>query len=371
MIRKLVLGIVLLFSTLGYSLRAQGPVPVFFTIENVVQTPTTYSFDVYAEVTNVFMLNTYQLYIAYNTDAFGSSVVANDRFSDTTIVPGNNPHLILYEQLTPLPVPKYKVINIVDNTSDIMAITVDTRLVVPTPACPADSNLVMYFKPPNDLKKPLANLTFTFVDNTKPPGISLYLTLMIDQFIGGNDSCQLIQGDPALLPATFAGINAEWQSTHNAQITWDVVAEPDVVMYEVQKNIEGDQFETIGYVPANDLPRYSFNDEQASEKRINYRIKAINPNGDFIFSETVELVQDEGFTIDIYPNPAHDILNIAGLDIADNWEFHIFDLQGKNLRGGKLVSSSIDIADLPAGMYLIKLQNKAFNARQVLKFQKR
>ncbi|MFK7971663.1 MAG: hypothetical protein AB8F95_14955, partial [Bacteroidia bacterium] len=102
-----------------------GVTPVYMTIDNVVDNGITYEFDVIAECADTFLLNTFQIYFGYNNAAFGLAIVRNAGFSSLI---NNNPHITLYRMSPPpLVVPKYKLINVVDNAPDIVAITADTR----------------------------------------------------------------------------------------------------------------------------------------------------------------------------------------------------------------------------------------------------
>ncbi len=76
-----------------------------------------------------------------------------------------------------------------------------------------------------------------------------------------------------------------------------------------------------------------------------------------MYSTSVLGVEDEVFSdLTIYPNPANDILNIVGL--TDDSEIEIYDLSGKVQ---KVVNAqnrvSIDISDLAAGVYFVKVNS--------------
>jgi len=71
----------------------------------------------------------------------------------------------------------------------------------------------------------------------------------------------------------------------------------------------------------------------------------------------VEEVLFRNETIQVFPNPVNDFLNIQLPEtITKPTEVSIIDLQGKTLKKQKVNSSqSIEVAQLPAGMYLIKV----------------
>ncbi|MFK7971664.1 MAG: T9SS type A sorting domain-containing protein [Bacteroidia bacterium] len=378
MIKRLTIILALLGMVFGSQLKASGVVPVFFSIRNVVQTTTDYSFDVYAETTDTFMLNTYQIYIAYNTAAFGSSVVTNNNFSNNPAVPNppGNPNVLLYDSLYNFGLPfsnfpKYKIVNIVDNTANILAITVDTRIPTQTPACLSDSNKVSLFE--GNIARPLVHVILNFTNNTQPPGVSLYLTLMVDQFIGGvggKDSCNLAQGDPSILPATFSDITASYLGENETQVDWEIASEQDVVTYEVEKSIYGEPFAAIGSVKADALSRYSFIDKDAEDYRTAYRIRAVNQDGNFMYSEAVEVVKN-GFSVaSLYPNPSADIINVKGIEWSEQWQLRIIGIQGNVITEMALPENGFSVADLPAGMYFAEIQNTQNNSKYLLKFQR-
>lgn len=67
----------------------------------------------------------------------------------------------------------------------------------------------------------------------------------------------------------------------------------------------------------------------------------------------------EPFTeIRIYPNPAHDYLEITGLGYS-NYSVKLFDLQGKLLKLARTSSNmKLDISQINQGVYMILLQNE-------------
>lgn len=63
--------------------------------------------------------------------------------------------------------------------------------------------------------------------------------------------------------------------------------------------------------------------------------------------------------INIYPNPAYDVLNIQTEGILEKSDFNysIFDLSGRQLQNGQL-SETIDIQLLESGFYIVAIQNQ-------------
>jgi hypothetical protein len=72
-------------------------------------------------------------------------------------------------------------------------------------------------------------------------------------------------------------------------------------------------------------------------------------------------------TLAIYPNPATNMLFVKGLTATS--VISIYDLNGKLLIRNQMTNNQIDIADLPAGLYTLRLENS--NGGSTVKFVKR
>lgn len=67
----------------------------------------------------------------------------------------------------------------------------------------------------------------------------------------------------------------------------------------------------------------------------------------------------------IYPNPATDVISIAGVD--ENTQVSIFDLNGRKLQQ-RQNTQQIDVSNLQSGIYLVEISSTA--KRQTLRFIK-
>lgn len=328
------------------------------TIDNVVDNGITYEFDVMAECSDTFLLNTFQIYVAYNTFAFGKAIVQNGRFSNSL---NNNPNIHLYDSLPPpLPFPKYKLINIVDNSVTIIAATADTRFLVPTPACyPTDTARVTYWLPGE--KKPIAHYSLAYFDSTQLPGVSLVLTLMLDQFIGGNGRCQLVQGDISVLPVRFVEFRATALPDSRVVLNWAAIEE-DQSHYYVERRVPGSIFETIAEIKAVNaeaIQQYQYIDNPGKIGQIEYRIRSTDIDGGIHFSETRTILSGENSNaLFLYPNPANSTLKIGGISEFAGLSAKVFDSQGRLHWKGQLSSEGINISSLSEGIYILRVGQK-------------
>ena len=96
------------------------------------------------------------------------------------------------------------------------------------------------------------------------------------------------------------------------------------------------------------------------------RLAEIKVSGDGIVDQIITVIQDAEIVgidvisnslISIYPNPAHTILFVKGID--QNSMISIFDLRGRMLINHQIVDNMIDISSLANGIYIIKIRGKS------------
>ncbi len=68
----------------------------------------------------------------------------------------------------------------------------------------------------------------------------------------------------------------------------------------------------------------------------------------------------------IFPNPAKDILTISCENTAIIEEVVIYNQTGQKVFVGELVNNTIDVSNLPNGMYIVELVAKEWQIRKKL-----
>ena len=84
------------------------------------------------------------------------------------------------------------------------------------------------------------------------------------------------------LPVKFVGFTVYLKNS-NALIQWSTAEEINAYMYEVEKSIDGTNWNTVAYVAAAgnsvELNNYSFTDKNVNAKVVYYRIKEVDNDG--------------------------------------------------------------------------------------------
>lgn len=80
-------------------------------------------------------------------------------------------------------------------------------------------------------------------------------------------------------------------------------------------------------------------------------------SGDYSFYKEVSInVKTANEAFKIYPTIVNDVLNIKGL--KENSIVQIIDFAGKNILNQKLSNQKMDLSNLPAGNYILKVEDK-------------
>lgn len=167
-------------------------------------------------------------------------------------------------------------------------------------------------------------------------------------------------------PVQFTALKARKQSEKVA-LDWGTASEQNSSHFLVQRSANGSDFDTqIGNVKAagnsNSQLNYNFIDANPIKGWNYYRIKQIDLDGKFIYSNTAAVNFEKGAGMMlIYPNPAKDQLNIEYTAVrSGKLEIQVIDSKGAVLKAQRINVTTgrnietINISTLAQGMYMLK-----------------
>ncbi len=179
----------------------------------------------------------------------------------------------------------------------------------------------------------------------------------------------------APLPVVFASFSlsrSQWQVTAR----WETATEMNNKGFYVERNTTG-VWETIAFVPtqalegnSNSRLQYQYNDINHAEGISQYRIRQEDFDGVSKYSEVRAIRSSETNTdqITVFPNPAvNGIVNVvfAGAVARD---IVLFDMTGRTVKQwNSYNSNSLQVSNLNAGMYTIRVINKETALQQQYK----
>lgn len=163
------------------------------------------------------------------------------------------------------------------------------------------------------------------------------------------------------LPVTFVSIKASWINAQ-AQLNWQTASEQNNSHFEIER-LYNNEWKTIGSIKgsgnSNQLLKYQFIDTEsnldARKEVIYYRLKQVDFDGNYNYSEVVLLQYNTNNEIKIFPNPFQNSINISVENGEEVKEITILDLQGKEIFQSIGGQSKFDVSMLTSGLYTIKI----------------
>jgi len=123
----------------------------------------------------------------------------------------------------------------------------------------------------------------------------------------------------------------------NTQLTWQTASERNFSHFEIQKSHNGINFHNIGRVVSindedSDGGSYNYTDSENIKPINYYRLKSVDKDYTFTYSDIIAVKSDCSPTVNVYPNPVKgDLLSIqlVTLTSADNVKIYITDQFGR------------------------------------------
>lgn len=169
------------------------------------------------------------------------------------------------------------------------------------------------------------------------------------------------------LPVTLLSLKA---IKNNGAVTvdWTTAGEVNINRFEIERSTDGSQFTKIGEVKTTGLAgttnAYTFLDRQPLAGYNYYKLKMIDEDGSFKFSQVVRVIFDERQKFaTVYPNPVKGnstSVSIPGL-LAGNYNIQLTNIAGQIIQSlkvnhvGGLFNKIISTSGLPAGKYQLQI----------------
>ncbi len=225
------------------------------------------------------------------------------------------------------------------------------------------NNNVTYTAPSFDDNSNFA-LMSTTINGTTSSGTNYTEIRGITGFSGGTGAIVLIPA--SFLPVEWLYFNAKKEKNFN-NLQWATASEDKAAYFEVERSIDGVNFEQIGTVTAvgnsSETSSYQFNDSSPFNGSNYYRLKLVNIDGSDEFSkiEVLDNKVDDG-VFNVYPNPAKNILNISyNIEQEEDIKIELLDVLGRVVKS-KIISASVgqnnqilEIAELTSGTYNLRI----------------
>ncbi len=183
------------------------------------------------------------------------------------------------------------------------------------------------------------------------------------------DRFRVVFRNITILPVNFTLVKA-FEKGIAVQVEWNIGNESSLKHYEIEKSTNGRTFSKVGMQSKRSqlsVENYAWLDATPNNGNNYYRIKAIEQNGQYKYSQVVNVRTGKGSsTITIYPNPVKE--NQATLQFINQqkgrFTITLTNQPGQVVSGtyiihpGGSASQSLPFQNLATGLYLLKLTDE-------------
>ena len=186
------------------------------------------------------------------------------------------------------------------------------------------------------------------------------------------------------VPVELASFTADVNET-SVTLNWTTSTEKNNYGFEVQRSKSEGEFETIGFVDGNgtssEMHYYTYSDVGLNEGIYNYRLKQVDLDGSFEYSNAVlvEVVIPDVYSLDQnFPNPFNPSTKIFfSLAVDSKVTLKVFDLLGQEvatLYNNDLSAGShnvtFDAVNLNSGVYFYRIEATGINGANFIDVKK-
>ena len=152
-------------------------------------------------------------------------------------------------------------------------------------------------------------------------------------------------------------------------LKWSTSSEINNKGYNVTRSLSPESgFEWIGWVNGAGVPsEYLFTDENVrNNTTYYYQLEQVDFDETVNYTEIVSARIDKDIVLEVYPNPARELLSIAiGNEGVSNGTVQLISVDGKVIRNLVVANDQtlidINIADFPSGIYFVQLHSDELN----------
>ena len=181
------------------------------------------------------------------------------------------------------------------------------------------------------------------------------------------------------LPVELTSFQAIQQNEHS-YLQWETASERNTSHFSIERSTNGDDFKEIGNMQASGdaviARQYTFKDITPESGVNYYRLKIIDHDNTFEYSNIEVVIFEAAPAIQLFPNPVEKTIQLEGFDSnLNNIQLEIFDRNGKlifsneiSINDGRLQISTETVNIQNPGTYFLRIIGQGQS--HVLKFIK-
>lgn len=218
----------------------------------------------------------------------------------------------------------------------------------------------------------------------------LFETKLAGSFFSNNPAGSVFEDDEILLnlgfelvaksavPVTLNSFTAAQNGNSNL-LKWQTSQESNSSYFGIERSNDGSNFVEVGRVNAAGnsslISNYQFTDKQPVNGTNFYRLRVVDKDHSFKFSEVVSVKNTVASKLNLYPNPAKSMVTVelqsvkaegVQLSVTNAAGAKVISMETKLING--LNKINVDVSKLPNGIYYLNIQSEGRN--EIQKFSK-
>ncbi|MEO8066545.1 MAG: T9SS type A sorting domain-containing protein [Flavobacteriales bacterium] len=163
------------------------------------------------------------------------------------------------------------------------------------------------------------------------------------------------------LPIELISFTAQVENDHTVRLDWSTAAEHDNDHFTVERAQNAVEWDDVVHVPAagnsTSVMNYSARDHYPLPQLSYYRLRQTDTDGSITHSNAVAVRIDRAANeLLIYPDPAHDLVNVEVHPLPDNIAVQLYNDLGQVVKAPVVIeqgSARIDVSALAPGGYVV------------------
>ncbi len=192
----------------------------------------------------------------------------------------------------------------------------------------------------------------SITSTSSPSNFNSYSRFTLANHISGNNP----------LPIELLSFTAT-KSNDAVELKWSTATETNNDHFEIERSLDGVNFDRLlnvqAYGTGNSMVTQSYStlDKQPYRGINYYRLKQVDKDGQYSYTNMVSVNFDKLAEIKIYPNPFGENIKIDGLN--GNCSYVLVNAIGQKVKTGIVSDKDTELitSDLPAGSYIIQLSS--------------
>jgi len=173
-----------------------------------------------------------------------------------------------------------------------------------------------------------------------------------------------VSGTATTLPVVLTDFSALLTSNNEVALSWNTQEEMNSSYFEIERSIDGITWENVATIRAKGnsatVSNYSYTDITAVNGVAYYRLKMVDLDGQYMYSEVKVVRSTLVKGISFFPNPARDYVNVSLSQSSSDVTVQLINqagqvLQERKASAGNATTVTMQVNQYAQGMYILRV----------------